>query len=243
MGLIPTKTKFRKYQRRRVRGKATGGSVLNFGEYGLQALKCGHLTTNQIEAARKAVTHYLKRGGKLWLRVCADKVITARAAETRMGGGKGAPIGFVAPVRRGRIIFEIAGIDASEARQALRTRLGREALAALKESHRHRPITMAYRAMTDVYKHLLVEPGREIAYLKAEDQRLAKMDYHRLDGAEILRCRYEVLVLITRLYEAILRNQNLPQVSADAARTELARTRAEAGELTQEMELLIAQWR
>jgi hypothetical protein len=155
----------------------------------------------------------------------------------------------VAALSRGySLVAQVAGGSAgvglpAEARRALRNRLARGALAALKESHRHRPITLAYRAMTDVYKHLLVEPGREIAYLKAEDERLAKMDYHRLGGAEILRCRYEVLVLITRLYEAVLRNQNLPQVSADAARRELARTRAEAGELAQEMELLIAQWR
>ncbi|MEE8638300.1 MAG: 50S ribosomal protein L16, partial [Candidatus Margulisiibacteriota bacterium] len=78
------------------------------------------LTTNQIEAARKALTHYLKRGGKVWVRVFADKIITARAAETRMGGGKGAPVGFVVPVKRGHIIFEIAGIPIEDAKQALR---------------------------------------------------------------------------------------------------------------------------
>lgn len=119
MVLVPAKTKFRKHQRGRVRGKATRGTSLNFGEYGLQTLECGHLTTNQIEAARKALTHSLKRGGKVWLRVFADKIITARAAETRMGGGKGAPVAFVAPVKRGHIIFEVAGVTQKEAQEAL----------------------------------------------------------------------------------------------------------------------------
>ncbi len=119
MALMPAKTKYRKHQRMRVRGRATRGATVNFGEFGLQALECGHLTVNQIEAARKALTHYLKRGGKVWVRAFADKIITARAAETRMGGGKGAPIGYVAPVRRGHIIFEIAGIVKEEAKAAL----------------------------------------------------------------------------------------------------------------------------
>jgi len=120
MGLTPAKTKFRKHQRRRIRGKATGGSSLHFGEFGLQVLEVGYLTTNQIEAARKTITHFLKRVGKLWLCVTADKIITARAAETRMGGGKGTPVGFVAPVKRGRIVFEVAGISAEEAKEAFR---------------------------------------------------------------------------------------------------------------------------
>jgi len=120
MVLFPAKTKFRKHQRRRVRGKASGGATINFGEFGLQVLECGHLTTNQIEAARKALTHHLKRGGKVWVRALADKILTARAAETRMGGGKGAPVKFVAPVRRGHIIFEIGGTSISDAKAALR---------------------------------------------------------------------------------------------------------------------------
>ena len=120
MVLIPAKTKFRKHQRGRVRGRASAGAAINFGEFGLQAMECGHLTTNQIEAARKALTHYLKRGGKVWMRAFADKVITARAAETRMGGGKGAPIGFVAPVKRGHIIFEIGAISIADPKEALR---------------------------------------------------------------------------------------------------------------------------
>lgn len=120
MALFPAKTKYRKHQRGRVRGKASSGATVNFGEFGLQSLDCGYLTTNQIEAARKALTHYLKRGGKVWVRVFADKVKTARAAETRMGGGKGAPVGFIAPVKKGHIIFEIAGIPMNDAKQALR---------------------------------------------------------------------------------------------------------------------------
>lgn len=119
MALVPAKTKFRKHQRGRIRGKASRGATLNFGEFGLQALESGYLTTNQVEAARKALTHYLKRGGKLWLRVFADKVITARPAETRMGGGKGEPVAFVAPVKRGHIIFELVGISQAEAKKAL----------------------------------------------------------------------------------------------------------------------------
>jgi large subunit ribosomal protein L16 len=91
-----------------------------FGEFGLQSLDCGYLTTNQVESARKALAHYFKRGGKIWLRVFADKIFTARAAETRMGGGKGAPAKFVAPVKRGHIILEVAGVTLDEAKEALR---------------------------------------------------------------------------------------------------------------------------
>lgn len=120
MALTPAKTKFRKHQRRRVRGRASAGATLKFGEFGLQVLECGQLTTNQIEAARKSLAHHFKRGGKIWMRVFADKIITARAAETRMGGGKGAPVRFVANVKRGHIIFEVAGVTEVEAKAALR---------------------------------------------------------------------------------------------------------------------------
>ena len=96
------------------------GTSLVFGEFGLQSLECGYLTTNQVEAARKSLAHFFKRGGKIWLRVFADKIVTQRAAETRMGGGKGAPVRFVAPVKRGHIIFEVASVTADEARDALR---------------------------------------------------------------------------------------------------------------------------
>ncbi len=120
MGIFPAKTKFRKHQRRRLRGKASAGAVLTFGEFGLQAMECVYLTTNQIEAARKALTHHLKRGGKVWVRAFADKIKTARAAETRMGGGKGAPVGYLAPVKRGHIIFEVSGISRVDAKEAMR---------------------------------------------------------------------------------------------------------------------------
>jgi len=120
MGLFPVKTKYRKWQRRRNRGKASSGTSLHHGEFGLQALENCFLTTNQIESARKALTHHLKRGGKVWVRAFADKIITARAAETRMGGGKGAPVGFVAPIKRGKILFEISGVSLEDAKGALR---------------------------------------------------------------------------------------------------------------------------
>jgi large subunit ribosomal protein L16 len=120
MALTPKKTKFRKQQRMRLRGKATGGNTVEFGEFGLQSLDCYHITVNQIEAARKALTHHLKRGGKVWVRAFADKIKTARAAETRMGGGKGAPDAFVAPIRRGHMLFEIAGVPMTLAKEALR---------------------------------------------------------------------------------------------------------------------------
>lgn len=120
MVLVPGKTKFRKHQRRRLRGRATLGATINFGEYGLQSIEVGYLSTNQIESARKTIAHHFKRGGKIWLRVFADKIVTAKAAETRMGGGKGAPVRFEAPVKRGHIIFEVAGVTELEAREALR---------------------------------------------------------------------------------------------------------------------------
>ena len=91
MGIIPVKTKFRKQQRRRVRGVAERGNFIHFGEFALQTLECAWIKTNQLESARKALTHHLKRGGKVWIRVCADKTYTARPAETRMGSGKGFP--------------------------------------------------------------------------------------------------------------------------------------------------------
>lgn len=120
MGITPQKTKYRKYQRRRIRGDASAGTSVSFGEYGLQALEPCWLKVNQIEAARKALTHYVKRGGKVWIRVCADKPVTARAAETRMGGGKGAPAFFVAVVKRGHIIFELSGVKEDDAKEAMK---------------------------------------------------------------------------------------------------------------------------
>ncbi len=120
MAITPKKQKYRKSQKRRLWGKATRGNTLHFGEYGLQIMEIGYLKTNQIEAGRKALAHSLKRGGKVWVRGCADKPETARAAETRMGGGKGAPVGYVLPVRAGHILFEVAGITRDQAVEAFR---------------------------------------------------------------------------------------------------------------------------
>ena len=118
--LMPKKTKFRKQQRGRLRGKAKGGSAVSFGEFGLKALEPCWLTNRQIEAARVAMTRYIKRGGKVWIRVFPDKPVTKKPAETRMGKGKGAPEYWVAVVRPGRILFEIEGISETLAREALR---------------------------------------------------------------------------------------------------------------------------
>ncbi len=118
--LMPRKTKYRKAQRGRMKGKAKGGSSLNFGDYGLQALEPGWITAQQIEAARVAIARYLKRGGKVWVNIFPDKPVTAKPLETRMGSGKGSPEYWVAVVKPGRILFELAGIGEEAAREALR---------------------------------------------------------------------------------------------------------------------------
>ena len=120
MPVMPKRTKYRKMQKGRNRGKATRGNVVNEGEYGLQALDAGLITANQIEAARVALTRYIKRGGKVWIKIFPNKPITKKPAETRMGKGKGAPEYWVAPVKPGRILFEIAGVSEEVAREALR---------------------------------------------------------------------------------------------------------------------------
>ena len=118
--LSPKKTKFRKHHRGRMSGKASRGNYIAFGEYALQAVEPVWLTSRQIEATRRTITRYVKRGGKLWIRVFPDKVITARAAETRMGSGKGAPEYWVAVIKPGHIIFEIAGVTEKDAQQAMK---------------------------------------------------------------------------------------------------------------------------
>ena len=117
--LQPARTKYRKMMKGRMRGKAYRGSDLNQGEYGLQATECGYLTARQIEAARVAITRYVKRGGKIWIRVYPDKPITKKPAETRMGKGKGNPEGWVAVIKPGRVLFEIEGVTEELARKSL----------------------------------------------------------------------------------------------------------------------------
>ena len=117
--LMPKKVKYRKQMRGRRKGKAWRGASLAFGEFGLKALENAWITDRQIEASRVAITRFIKRGGKLWIRIFPDKPFTKKPAETRMGKGKGAPERWVAPVKPGRIMFEMAGIDESTAREAL----------------------------------------------------------------------------------------------------------------------------
>ncbi len=118
--LSPKKVKFRKQQKGRMRGMAHRGSDLTFGEYGLQAVECGFVSAKQIEAARIAMTRHVKRGGKMWIRIFPDKPITKKPAEVRMGKGKGAPEGWVAVIRPGKILYEMEGVPAELAREALR---------------------------------------------------------------------------------------------------------------------------
>ena len=118
--LMPKKVKYRKQQRGRMAGKAWRGSELSFGDYGLKAMECGHITDRQIEARRIAMTRFVKRGGKIWLRLFPDKPVTKKPAETRMGKGKGAPDHWVAVVRPGKILFEMEGVTPIDAREALR---------------------------------------------------------------------------------------------------------------------------
>ena len=118
--LLPKKTKFRKVQRGRRRGTAKGQTSVQFGDFGLKALECGWITNRQIEAARVAMTRKIKRGGKVWINVFPDKPFTKKPAETRMGSGKGSPEGWVAVIKPGRVMFELAGVNDSLARDALR---------------------------------------------------------------------------------------------------------------------------
>ncbi|MBW1798401.1 MAG: 50S ribosomal protein L16 [Deltaproteobacteria bacterium] len=118
--LSPKKVKYRKKQKGRTKGKAFRGSSLEFGDYGLQALECGHMSAQQIEAARIAVTRHVKRGGKIWIRVFPDKPVGKKPAETRMGKGKGAPDGWVAVIKPGRILYEIEGVEKNVAGEAFR---------------------------------------------------------------------------------------------------------------------------
>lgn len=118
--LMPKRVKYRKQMRGRMKGKATRGAVVQFGDYGLQALEPVWITSRQIEAARKAMVRYIKRRGKIWIRIFPDKSVTQKAAETRMGSGKGSVEYWVAVIKPGRVLFEMSGVDEETAREALR---------------------------------------------------------------------------------------------------------------------------
>ncbi len=133
--LMPKRTKYRKVQRGRMRGKAFRGSTIAFGEYGLKSIECGKISSKQIEAARVSINRKVKRGGRLWIRIFPDQPFTKKPAETRMGKGKGNPEGWVAIIKPGRILFELAGVDEALAREALR-------LAAFKLPVQTRVVTI-----------------------------------------------------------------------------------------------------
>ena len=118
--LMPKRVKYRRVQRGRMRGKATRGNFLAYGDYGIVATEPCWITANQIEAARVAMTRYIKRGGQVWIKIFPDKPVTKKPAETRMGSGKGSPEYWVAVVKPGRVLFEIAGVDEATAREAIR---------------------------------------------------------------------------------------------------------------------------
>ena len=120
MGVIPKRVKFRKAHRGNMRGKAHRGNEISFGEYGLRALEPAWVTDRQVEAALVALTRHVKRGGKVWIRLCADKPITKKPAETRMGKGKGAPDHWVVVIKPGKILFEMEGVEENLARAAMR---------------------------------------------------------------------------------------------------------------------------
>ena len=118
--LLPKRVKYRRVHRGRLKGKASRGNFVAYGDYGIAATEPAWITSNQIEAARIAMTHYTKRGGKVWIKIFPDKPVTEKPAETRMGSGKGSPEYWVAVVKPGRVLFEIAGVSEETAREALR---------------------------------------------------------------------------------------------------------------------------
>ena len=118
--LMPAKVKYRKVQKGKMRGKAHRGSSLAFGDFGLQAIECGWITSRQIEAARVAISRYIKKGGKVWIRIFPDKPITKKPLETRMGKGKGAPEDWVCVIKPGRVLYEMEGVTEEQAKEAFR---------------------------------------------------------------------------------------------------------------------------
>jgi large subunit ribosomal protein L16 len=165
--LMPKRTKHRKMMKGRMRGMAQRGSTVAFGEFGLQALEPAWISSRQIEAARRAITNYLKRGGKIWIRIFPDKPVTRKPAETRMGSGKGSPEFWVAVVKPGRIMFEIGGVPKDRADEALRR-------AAMK-------MPMACRT---VYRqHVGVGGAEELA--ATEDDSSVPVEIEITSGAEV----------------------------------------------------------
>lgn len=137
--LMPKKTKFRKYQKGRLRGKASRGQNISFGEYALQAVESGYITARQIEAARIAINRCIKRGGKVWIRIFPDKPMTSKPAEVRMGKGKGSPEYWAAPVKPGRILYEMEGVDQEVAIKAFtlaKHKLGIKTKILTRENYR-----------------------------------------------------------------------------------------------------------
>lgn len=157
--LAPKRVKWRKSQKGKMRGKADRGGTLFFGEFGLQATECGRITSKQIEASRVAMTRYVKRGGKIWIRIFPDKAITKKPAETRMGSGKGNVEEWAAVIKPGRIIFEMDGIPKSEAFEALR-------LANNKLPIHCKPLSKATEA-------LAVASAQAVRKAKAEKKQIA----------------------------------------------------------------------
>ncbi len=144
--LMPKKVKYRKQQRGRMTGKAWRGSSLAFGDYGLKAMRCGWITDRQIEAARIAMTRYIKRGGKVWINIFPDKPVTQKPAETRMGSGKGNPEHWVAVVKPGRVLFELSGVAESTAREAMRLAMHK---LPIKKIFASRPSGSAFKCPWD----------------------------------------------------------------------------------------------
>jgi large subunit ribosomal protein L16 len=163
--LMPKRTKHRKVHRGNMRGRATRGNFIAFGEFGLQALEPGWVDSRQIEAARRAITRYVRRGGQIWIRIFPDKSVTAKPAETRMGSGKGAPDHWVAVVKPDRIMFEIAGIKQDQAVEALR-------LAGHKL-----PIKTKF-----VTRHEAPRPGATEAEMDAPVE-ISEKAHHRMESA------------------------------------------------------------
>jgi len=139
--LQPSRVKYRKQHRGRRRGRAQSGNTLSFGEYGLQAQGACWLTSRQIEAARRAIVHHVKRGGKVWVRVFPDKPVTSKPLETRMGGGKGSVDYWVAVVKPGKILFEIAGVKEEAAREAMRLASHKLPISARFVSREHQEVS------------------------------------------------------------------------------------------------------